>query len=87
MLNDQSSVKIQGNRAKDGASWHAGRSSWLTVNNLGDCKVHDSSDGSDGLVLCQIEGAHGKVAGVIIRHSERHVQTGHVVNLAWTLQG
>lgn len=43
------------------------------VNKLGDCEVHDSGDGGDSLVLCQVEGAHGKVSGAVVHHSESRV--------------
>ena len=58
----------------------------LTVNNLGDRKICDSGDGGDGLVLCQVEGTHGEIPGVVVCHCESHVQAGHLVDLAWILQ-
>ena len=65
---------------------HAASGGALTVDNLGDSEVHDSGDGSDGLVLCQVEGAHGKVPGVVVGYREGHVYAGHLVDLAWIWQ-
>ncbi len=53
----------------------------LTVNNLSHPKIHDSSYSSDGLVLSEVEGAHGKVSGAVVGSGEGHVQAGHLVDL------
>lgn len=80
------SVSTGHSGAQSKAPLPAARSSWLTVDNLGDCKVHGGGDGSDGLVLCQVEGTHGKVSRVVVRHSEGHVQAGHLVDLTRILK-
>ena len=36
----------------------------LTIYYLGDAKVCNSSDSSDGLILCQIEGIHHEASGI-----------------------
>ncbi len=58
----------------------------LTVNNLSYPKIHDSSYSSDGLILSEVEGAHGKVSGAVVGSGEGHVQAGHLVDLTWVGQ-
>ncbi len=58
----------------------------LTVNNLSYPKIHDSSYSSDGLVLSEVEGAHGKVSGAVVGSGEGRVQAGHLVDLTWVGQ-
>lgn len=53
----------------------------VAVNNLSYPKIHDSSHSSDGLVLSQVEGAHGKVSRAVVGSGEGHVQAGHLVDL------
>ena len=57
-----------------------------TVNNLSYPKIHDSSHSSDGLVLSEVEGAHGKVSSAVVGSGEGHVQAGHLVDLTWVGQ-
>ena len=45
----------------------------LTIHDLGYSKVHEGGDSCDGLILCQVEGAHGEVSSAVIGCGEGHV--------------